>query len=61
MLYAIQLKVLQNPEVKNYLLSTGDKVLIENAPEDWYWGCGQDGLGRNQLGQTLMMVRDQLK
>jgi hypothetical protein len=32
--------------------------LDENAPGDYYWGCGKDGTGRNQLGLTLMQVRD---
>jgi predicted NAD-dependent protein-ADP-ribosyltransferase YbiA (DUF1768 family) len=26
-----------------------------------YWGDGGDGSGQNELGKTLMRVRDQLK
>ncbi len=39
------------------LLSTGDAEIIENAPSDYYWGCGKDGSGRNRLGTILMEVR----
>lgn len=43
------------------LLGTGDKEIVENAPFDYYWGCGKSGTGQNQLGKTLMQVRDQLR
>ena len=43
------------------LLGTGDEAIVENAPHDYYWGCGADGTGRNRLGQILMEVRDALR
>lgn len=43
------------------LLATGDEVLIEAAPGDYYWGCGADGTGQNRLGQLLMAVRSDLR
>ena len=43
------------------LLATGDEPIVENAPHDYYWGCGADGSGRNRLGQILMEVRDILR
>jgi ribA/ribD-fused uncharacterized protein len=39
------------------LLGTGDEEIVENAPGDYYWGCGADGSGKNRLGQILMEVR----
>ncbi|HLH64058.1 MAG TPA: NADAR domain-containing protein [Ktedonobacteraceae bacterium] len=42
-------------------LSTGDELLVENAPKDYYWGCGKDGSGKNRLGQILMEVRTILR
>jgi ribA/ribD-fused uncharacterized protein len=42
------------------LLSTGNQVIVENAPGDYYWGCGKDGTGLNKLGQILAQVRDKL-
>lgn len=47
--------------IRQILLDTGDRLLVENAPSDYYWGIGQDGSGRNQLGKTLMAVRKQLR
>ena len=48
-------------DVRELLLSTGDEELIENARSDYYWGCGQNGSGQNQLGQILMRVREELR
>ena len=38
-----------------------DEEIIENAPHDFYWGCGRDGTGRNMLGRILMEVRTALR
>lgn len=43
------------------LLSTGDAPIVENAPMDYYWGCGADGTGENKLGRILMRVRSELR
>ena len=48
-------------EARDLLLSTGDEELIENAPTDYYWGCGRTGTGKNRMGVILMRVRDELK
>lgn len=48
-------------EIREILLATGDELLIENAPNDYYWGCGRDGTGKNRLGEILMRVRDRLR
>ncbi|CAF1187321.1 unnamed protein product [Adineta steineri] len=53
-------KFQQHPKLKELLLSTGDRTLIEHTKNDSYWGDGGDGTGRNQLGITLMKVRDYL-
>jgi ribA/ribD-fused uncharacterized protein len=47
--------------LRKLLLSTGDEEIVENAPHDYYWGCGQDGSGRNMLGRILMETRAQLR
>lgn len=54
-------KFQQNPQLADKLLATGDAVLVENAPRDYFWGCGADGSGRNELGKALMSVREQLR
>ncbi|HEY9873856.1 MAG TPA: NADAR family protein, partial [Candidatus Obscuribacterales bacterium] len=45
-------------DIREVLLSTGDKLIVENSPIDYYWGCGADGSGKNKLGQILMEVRE---
>ncbi|MGH2507807.1 MAG: NADAR family protein [Ktedonobacteraceae bacterium] len=60
MLKAVQCKFETHAQLRDILLSTGDEEIIENAPRDYYWGCGADGSGKNQLGQTLMLVRTTL-
>ena len=43
--------------LRELLLSTGDEEIVENAPKDYYWGCGSDGTGKNMLGKILMETR----
>lgn len=65
-------KFSQDPDFKDYLLSTGDKVIVEASPVDPVWGIGlpQDSAkarnphqwrGQNLLGFALMEVRDMLR
>jgi ribA/ribD-fused uncharacterized protein len=58
---AVLRKFSANKDIQDVLLSTGDAILIENAPGDYYWGCGSDGTGMNMLGRILMEVREQLR
>jgi ribA/ribD-fused uncharacterized protein len=44
-------------DIRSILLGTGEELLIENAPKDYYWGCGADGRGQNKLGKVLMSIR----
>ncbi len=48
-------------DIRAVLLATGEELLVENAPRDYYWGCGADGSGQNKLGQVLMAVRAVLR
>jgi ribA/ribD-fused uncharacterized protein len=65
-------KFTQHPDLKTFLLNTGDKVLVEASPMDRVWGIGigeknenahipANWKGQNLLGYALMAVRDQLK
>ena len=65
------MKFTQNPQLKNFLLQTGNKVLVEASPYDGIWGIkmaetdkmAQNPLkwnGFNLLGFALMEVRDVL-
>jgi len=54
-------KFLQHSDLRKQLMDTGNEVLIEDSPVDWYWGCGLDGTGKNVLGQVLMQIRTELQ
>lgn len=61
MLEALRVKFRTHPALRALLLETGNQEIVENAPGDFYWGCGADGSGRNRLGQLLMQVRGELR
>jgi ribA/ribD-fused uncharacterized protein len=61
MYYCVLAKILQHPEIEEYLLSTGSSELIEDSPTDYYWGIGRKGTGKNMLGVTLMKIRERLR
>lgn len=46
---------------QKYLLSTGDRELVEHTTRDSLWGDGGDGSGANLLGKTLMKIRAALR
>ena len=48
-------------DIREILLATGDELIVENSPIDYYWGCGKDGSGKNRLGKILMAVREILR
>ena len=65
-------KFSQNPELRDFLLSTGDSILVEASPYDGIWGIkmGQTDenvlnplkwKGENLLGFALMEVRDEIR
>jgi len=61
----------QNEELKQFLLGTGDAILVEASPYDKVWGIGMyggknalnvdDWKGENLLGFALMQVRDEMR
>ena len=69
---AVKAKFEQNPSLKDILLSTGNKMLVECNQYDKVWGIGlklnnDDALDRNKwqgenaLGQILIQIREGLK
>jgi len=53
-------KINQHPEVLKVLLSTLNKEIVENSPDDYFWGIGKKQTGRNQMGKILMELRKEL-
>ena len=62
----------QNPAMRDFLLATGDRVLVEASPRDRIWGIGMGAAnpepeqprkwrGQNLLGFALMVARAQLR
>ena len=43
--------------LRELLLSTGERPLVESAPGDAFWGTGPDGTGENRLGRLLEELR----
>lgn len=57
---AVFAKFSQHDDIRQILLDTGEEELIENTTDDYYWGRGTKGSGKNLLGLILMEVRQQL-
>lgn len=54
-------KFTTHTDIRRILLETGDALIYETAPGDYYWGTGADGSGLNRLGEILMEVRALLR
>ena len=50
-----------NPDLATLLAETGHRLIEEDAPWDSFWGTGHNGLGRNEMGRVLMVVRRELQ
>ena len=48
-------------EIREIILATGDELLVEDSPTDYFWGCGAKKSGQNYLGRVLMDVRSELR
>lgn len=58
---AVLKKFLTHLDIQAILISTGDQLIVENSPTDYYWGCGSDQTGDNHLGKILMSVRQEIR
>ncbi len=56
----LRAKTEQHDKVKRTLLETGEKTIIENSPNDEFWGIGS-GSGQNMLGKIWMKLRNEIK
>lgn len=58
---AVLQKFLTHQDIQAILLSTADLLIVEDSPNDYYWGCGETKTGDNHLGKILMSVRGEIK
>jgi N-glycosidase YbiA len=58
---ALRAKFTTHSVVRMLLLDTGDRQLIENAPMNYFWGCGRTRSGKNRLAELLMEVQSELR
>ena len=48
-------------DIQAILLATDEESIVEDSPNDYFWGCGKDNTGLNQLGKILMAVRAKIR
>lgn len=53
-------KIEQHSIVKEKLIQTKDKLIIEMNDDDSFWGWGSDHKGQNHLGKLWMKLRDEI-
>lgn len=58
---AVLQKFLTHLDIREILISTSPEEIIEETTDDYYWGCGSKGTGKNVLGKILMEVRSTLE
>jgi len=58
---AVLNKFRMHKKIRDILLLTGTAKIIENTTDDYYWGCGRNGTGKNMLGVILMEIREMFK
>ena len=56
----LRAKLAQHEEVREVLVKTGSRTIIENSPGDGFWGTGSDGRGENMIGKIWMKIRDNI-
>lgn len=57
---ALRAKFTQHERLRDLLLSTGDRPIVERRDADAFWGDGKDRNGRNMLGRLLLELREEL-
>lgn len=57
----IRAKISTHPYIREKLLETGSREIIEDSHKDFFWGRGPDFKGRNELGKVWMKLRSELR
>lgn len=57
---ALRAKMIQHRDVLDLLVESGEREIIENSPNDYFWGCGAENTGENVLGRLWMELREEV-
>ena len=57
----VRCKLAQHDLVRETLIASGDRYIVEMNDNDSFWGWGSDRQGRNELGKIWMRLRDELQ
>lgn len=60
MMRTVRAKFTQHKQLQKILLDTGKKLVVEDTPDDPYWGVVK-GKGKNRMGHLLMELREELR
>lgn len=56
----LRAKLEQHPHIREKLLETGDRDIIEASPHDDFWGWGAEKNGQNMHGKLWMKLRSEI-
>ncbi len=56
----LRAKLEQHPYIREKLIKTGERKMIEDSPKDAFWGRGPDHQGQNHLGRIWMKLREEI-
>jgi ribA/ribD-fused uncharacterized protein len=54
----VKLKFEQHEDIRENLLSSGLRPIVEHTKDDSFWGDGEDGEGKNMMGKILTNIRN---
>lgn len=54
----LRTKLAQHAEAREALIDSGGKEIVEDSPDDYFWGSGADGSGQNFMGRIWMKIRE---
>lgn len=57
----VRCKLAQHDLVRETLIASGDRYIVEMNDDDSFWGWGSDHAGRNELGKIWMRLREELQ
>lgn len=57
----VRAKVQQHEKVRKLLEESETRTIIENSPDDDFWGIGPNADGQNMLGKIWMRLREELR